>query len=66
VLRLEKINNMAVYSVSSVKDLQVIIDHFDKYPLITQKRADGEARSASTFKQILSLWSMNLFKLYFV
>jgi hypothetical protein len=26
--------------VSSVKDLQVIIDHFDKYPLITQKLAD--------------------------
>jgi hypothetical protein len=35
-----------------------------KYPLLTQKRADGEARSASTFKQILSLWSMNLFKLF--
>jgi len=26
--------------VSSVKDLLVIIDHFDKYPLITQKLAD--------------------------
>lgn len=25
---------------SSVKDLLVIIDHFDKYPLITQKLAD--------------------------
>jgi hypothetical protein len=26
--------------VSSVKDLQVIIDHLEKYPLITQKLAD--------------------------
>ena len=28
------------YRVSSIKDLKVIIDHFDKYPLITQKLAD--------------------------
>jgi hypothetical protein len=28
--------------VFSVKDLKVIIDHFDRYPLITQKRADYE------------------------
>jgi hypothetical protein len=54
------------YQVISFKDFLVIINHFDKYPLLTQKRADGEARSASTFKQILSLWSMNLFKLYFI
>jgi hypothetical protein len=26
--------------VSSIEDLQVIINHFDKYPLITQKLAD--------------------------
>jgi hypothetical protein len=32
--------DMIQYRVSSVKDLQVIIDHFDKYPLITQKLAD--------------------------
>lgn len=30
------------YRVYSVKDLAVIIDHFEKYPLITQKRADYE------------------------
>lgn len=30
------------YRVSSLKDLAVIIDHFDNYPLITQKRADYE------------------------
>lgn len=28
------------YYVSSIKDLAVIIDHLNKYPLITQKRAD--------------------------
>jgi hypothetical protein len=28
------------WKVSSQKDLQVIVDHFDKYPLISQKAAD--------------------------
>jgi len=28
------------YTVTSIKDLSVIIEHYDKYPLITQKRAD--------------------------
>jgi len=28
------------YRVSSIKDILVIIDHFDKYPLLTQKRAN--------------------------
>lgn len=28
------------YQVSSIKELGVIIDHFDKYPLITDKEAD--------------------------
>ncbi len=35
-----KTNGSCVYSVQSVKDLAVIIDHFDKYPLITKKGAD--------------------------
>lgn len=30
------------YRVQSRKDLAIIIDHFDKYPSITQKRADFE------------------------
>jgi hypothetical protein len=38
------------YMVRSVKDLAVIIDHFDKYPLITQKQADY-----ILFKQALEL-----------
>jgi len=28
------------YRVSSIKDISVILDHFDKYPLLTQKRAN--------------------------
>jgi hypothetical protein len=28
------------YTVTSKKQLMVILDHFDKYPLITQKRGD--------------------------
>lgn len=28
------------YRASSLSNLQVIIEHFDKYPLITQKQAD--------------------------
>jgi sulfite reductase beta subunit-like hemoprotein len=30
------------FRVCSIKDLAKIIDHFNKYPLITQKRADFE------------------------
>ena len=33
--------NSVVYSVQSLRDIiNVIIPHFDQYPLITQKRAD--------------------------
>lgn len=36
-------NNNILYRVSSLKDINnVIIPHFDKYPLLTQKRADYE------------------------
>lgn len=38
------------YRVRSVKDLAVVIDHFDKLPLITKKRADFEL-----FKQVVDL-----------
>ena len=38
------------YRVSSLNDLQVITDHFDKYPLITQKQADY-----ILFKQAINL-----------
>ena len=39
-----------IYKVSSKKDLAVILDHFDKYPLLTQKRADF-----ILFKRIMEL-----------
>ena len=39
------------YSVTSSKDLNIIISHFDKYPLISEKRADYEL-----FKQALNLF----------
>ena len=38
------------FQVRSVKDLAKIIDHFDKFPLVTQKRADYEL-----FKQVFYL-----------
>ncbi len=38
------------YLVSSVNDLSKIVDHFDKYPLITKKQADF-----LIFKQIIDL-----------
>lgn len=45
--------NMYRYKVSSIKDiLNVVIPHFDKYPLVTQKRADFEI-----LKQIILILS---------
>ena len=38
------------YTVRSIKDLEIIISHFDKYPLLTQKYADY-----MLFKQGISL-----------
>jgi len=38
------------YMVRTPKDLAVIIDHFDKYPLITSKRSDFEL-----FKQVVDI-----------
>jgi hypothetical protein len=39
ILKDEK-RRLISYEVNSIKELQIIIDHFDKYPLITQKRSD--------------------------
>ena len=33
-------SKMVKFSVVSIKDLAKLINHFDNYPLITQKRAD--------------------------
>jgi hypothetical protein len=32
--------NVATYRITSLSELKLVIDHFDKYPLITQKYAD--------------------------
>lgn len=40
-ISINKINGSANYQVQSYKDItNVIIPHFDKYPLITKKQAD--------------------------
>lgn len=44
------------YRVSSLSNLQVIIEHFDKYPLITQKRADY-----LLFKEAVNLIKKNIY-----
>jgi hypothetical protein len=40
------------YLVRSISDLEIIIKHFERYPLITQKRADYEL-----FKQVFEIIS---------
>ena len=48
--------NRAVFSVQSYRDIaNVIIPHFDKYPLITQKKADY-----LLFKQAINLLNLNV------
>jgi hypothetical protein len=42
-------NGAYQYRVYSMKDLSVIIAHFDKYPLLTQKLADEGAARAYVF-----------------
>ena len=50
-IKISKVRRTVVYSVHSVKDLtNVIIPHFCKYPLLTQKGADFEL-----FKMIIDL-----------
>lgn len=40
-IRINKVDNYAIYAVNSVKDLSaVVIPHFYKFPLLTQKQAD--------------------------
>jgi hypothetical protein len=40
-IHMDKVNNTYVYGVTSIQDIiNVIIPHINKYPLLTQKRAD--------------------------
>ena len=42
-IRVRARDNQLIYSVSSIKDIkEVLIPHFEKYPLVTQKQADFE------------------------
>ena len=44
-------NNDAVnFTVSRLKDIQIVIDHFEIYPLITQKLGDYKL-----FKQVFNM-----------
>jgi hypothetical protein len=45
-----KKNNAVQFRVFSIKDLKIIIDHFERYPLITKKQIDYKL-----FKQALEL-----------
>lgn len=51
IIKKDNTKTNVIYTVQSIKDLaNVIIPHFDKYPLLTQKQADF-----ILFKQIISL-----------
>lgn len=41
---------IVIYRICSMKDLEVVINHFTRYPLITQKRADFEL-----FKKVVEI-----------
>lgn len=47
-----KSKNVCRYLVRATKELRVILEHFDKYPLITQKQADF-----NLFKQVVEMLS---------
>ena len=51
-ISINKRDGQLVYSVNSIKELAIIVKHFDKYPLITQKRADFQL-----FKSAVELMS---------
>src|SRR5690606_39738710 len=36
----QKSNGTCVYCIRSLEEIATLIDHFDKYPLITKKQAD--------------------------
>lgn len=54
VLDIYSSNTKVYYRVESFKDLQVIIDHFDKYPLVTAKKLDY-----ALFKESFNIIKLN-------
>ena len=47
-------SELVQYRVASIKDLEKVINHFDKYPLVTEKLGDYEL-----FKDVYSLVKKN-------
>src|SRR6187551_161645 len=39
-VKLSETRDSVIYSIRSIQDLKKVIDHFDNYPLLSQKRAD--------------------------
>ena len=50
-IHIDSNRNRVNYSVDSNKDLTILINHFDKYPLLTQKGADF-----ILFKEVVKLF----------
>jgi len=46
-VRVYEKNSLAYFTVNRIEELSVIIAHFDKYPLISQKRSDFELFKSS-------------------
>jgi hypothetical protein len=68
--------NMIQFRVFSIKDLEIIINHFDLYPLISKKRADfllfkeafkliknKEHLTIEGFNKIISIRAASFFKM---
>ena len=49
-IHIDSFYNRVIYSVDSIKDLTILIKHFEKYPLLTQKAADF-----ILFKEVVNL-----------
>lgn len=47
-----RLNSSSIYSVNYLEDIAVIIDHFENYPLITQKKP------ITFYLNMLFLWSI--------
>lgn len=73
-MRIDKKANAVKYSVDSLKDItNIVIPHFKKYPIITQKAADfilfvqivelmnkGANRTVEGLQEIINIWRKHL------
>lgn len=56
--KIYKYKNILKFRVESIKELKVIVNHFDNFPLITNKRADYEL-FRKTYDIVLSKEHLN-------